>query len=186
MVHLKKMAPKSLKDRIFRLWFQAIIFPRHPNTWWVGVWTPNHPLRRLLGVPNTYSPGIWRIWMSRVLLGCKRFLQLGACFFSDMETSGPIKSKTCRRSQTGTRRCKNAPGNGVGCFPRCRTSRLPKNWGCFCFLYIFPRTPPAPKMSRSPKFQEVLAWMPWVVFCQISFRLLNIHPVFCWNPSINH
>ncbi len=35
--------------------------PRHPNTWWVGVWTSKHLLRRLLGVPNTYSPGIWRI-----------------------------------------------------------------------------------------------------------------------------
>ena len=30
--------------------------PRHPNTLWAGVWTPKHLLRRLLGVPNTYSP----------------------------------------------------------------------------------------------------------------------------------
>ncbi len=36
-------------------------FPRHPNTWWVGDWTSKYLLRRLLGVPNTYSPGIWRI-----------------------------------------------------------------------------------------------------------------------------
>ena len=34
--------------------------PRHPNTLRVGVWTPKHlPEVRLLGVPNTYSPGIW-------------------------------------------------------------------------------------------------------------------------------
>ena len=49
------------------LFLKTLYNPRHPNTWWVGVWTPNHPLRRLLGVPNTYSPGIWRIWMSRVI-----------------------------------------------------------------------------------------------------------------------
>ena len=34
---------------------------RHPNNWWVGVWTPKHLLTRLLKVPNTYSPGIWKI-----------------------------------------------------------------------------------------------------------------------------
>ena len=46
--------------------------PRHPNTWWIGVWNPKHLLRKLLRVPNTYSSGIWRIldvygvytWMS--------------------------------------------------------------------------------------------------------------------------
>ena len=34
-------------------------YPRHPNTWWVGFWTSKYLLRRLLGAPNTYSPGIY-------------------------------------------------------------------------------------------------------------------------------
>ena len=41
--------------------FSKVYIPRHPDTWWVGVWTPKHLLRRPLKVPNTYSPGIWRI-----------------------------------------------------------------------------------------------------------------------------
>ena len=39
----------------------SIVCPRISNTLWVGVWTPKHLLRRLLGVPSIYSPGIWRI-----------------------------------------------------------------------------------------------------------------------------
>ena len=40
--------------------------PRHLNTLWVGVWTRKHLLRMVLRVPNTQSPDIWRIWMSRL------------------------------------------------------------------------------------------------------------------------
>ena len=35
--------------------------PILPNTFWEGIWTPKHLLRRLLGAPNTFSPDIWRI-----------------------------------------------------------------------------------------------------------------------------
>lgn len=35
-----------------------ITIPRHPNTWWAGIWTPKHVLRRFLGVPSTSLPGI--------------------------------------------------------------------------------------------------------------------------------
>ena len=35
--------------------------PSLPNTLWVGVWIHKHLLKRLLGVPNTYSQGIWGI-----------------------------------------------------------------------------------------------------------------------------
>ena len=39
----------------------VLMSPRHPNTWWVGIWTPKHLLRRPLGVPNTSLSGIWGI-----------------------------------------------------------------------------------------------------------------------------
>ena len=45
--------------------YYPIMYPRHLNTWWVGVWTPKHLLRMFLGVPNTSLPGIWGFWMSR-------------------------------------------------------------------------------------------------------------------------
>lgn len=35
--------------------------PRHPNTLWIDAWIAKHLLRRLLGVQNIYSAGIWRI-----------------------------------------------------------------------------------------------------------------------------
>ena len=43
------------------MWVGTCKYPRYPNTCWGGIWTHKHLLRRLLGVPNTYSPSIWRI-----------------------------------------------------------------------------------------------------------------------------
>ena len=40
--------------------------PSLPNTLWVGVWIPKHPLRRPLGGPNISSQGIWISWKTRV------------------------------------------------------------------------------------------------------------------------
>ena len=58
--------PRDLRRCFFFLTLAGVaiyiyIHPSLPNTLWVGVWIPKQLLRRHLGVPNTYSQGIWRI-----------------------------------------------------------------------------------------------------------------------------
>ena len=57
------------------IWTLTNTFARHPNTLWVGVWTPKHLLRRLFGHPGIPQQKILlhELWFLNVFMNCHFF-----------------------------------------------------------------------------------------------------------------
>ena len=59
--YIQNMSRCRNKQQVKLKHLEARHYPRLPNTFRGGIWIPKHLFTRFLGVPNTSSPGTWRI-----------------------------------------------------------------------------------------------------------------------------